>query len=94
METVGTSTAKDDAQSRATGRGMPGVSLPSALRPSAICSRWLNPAGRQPPDAAHAGQPPCDGEQGRRRVMKGSRANRPVGPPHSGKKCEAERKTT
>lgn len=94
METVGTFTAKDDAQSGKTGRGMPGVSLPSALHSSAIGSHWLNPAGSQRHAAAHGGQRPCDGEQGGRRVMKGSRANRPVGPPHSGKTCEAERETT
>lgn len=37
---TGTSTAKDDARSRETGRGMPGFSLPSALHSSVTCCHW------------------------------------------------------
>lgn len=51
---------------------MPGFSLPSALHSSAIRSHWRTPVGSQPSDAAGGGQPPCDAEQSRGRVMKGS----------------------
>lgn len=37
---TGTSTAKDDARSRETGKGMSDFSLPSALHSSATCCHW------------------------------------------------------
>lgn len=60
-----------------------GLCLLSAPPSPAICSHWLRPAGSQPGDAAHGGQPPCGSSAQQGRMAKDPRTNRPVEAPHS-----------